>query len=437
MLTKKLCIGMAMIITHTLSSAQSSTIYNTAIEAAKQVVPNQKLPLVANTLEYIKQLSTQANIEDSFHTINVCNLVDKMLLWQEYLPQVSIHYALKTNHDVVISKVLASLGTGFDCASVGEMRQVLDLGVAPEKIIFSHPRKPIREIVFAEKNHIQWLVLDSIEELDKMLQLAPSGKYLLRIKTHDEHSETPLSVKFGATMEQAYKILDYAYKKKAPIVGISFHVGSNNTDPKAFSQALVDASQLFNYSKNQWQHSLTVLDLGGGWPGNNNERFIEFAKTVNANLNKYFPKDVQVIAEPGRYFATQTTTAMVRIIGTEEIETPEGPKLAYYLSNGVYGLFYASLYYQYDAKKMAMEDWLFKPLVARTTTDNKLYPSVFWGPTCDSGDKIYDAIMFPKMRTNEFIYSANVGSYTTAAQTAFNQITPSKAYYICEVGNNA
>lgn len=425
-----LTAALFIVQTHSFAVQEIPNIYHNVLAAAKNSLHNQPVPVVSNELEYINTLSLQPNIEDSFRTVNVCNLVDRMKFWNEHLPQVAVHYALKTNPDQVISKVLASLGAGFDCASVGEMRQVLQSGVRPEKIIFSHPRKPVSEIQFAEKNGIKWMVFDSIEELNKMMRYAPSGEFLLRIKTHDEHSETPLSTKFGTSMQSAHKILDYAYKNKANVVGISFHVGSNNRDKTAFTQAIIDASLLFKYSEDQWNHPLKLLDLGGGWPGNNDERFIQFADTVNQDIAHYFPKHVQVIAEPGRYFATQTTTAAIRVIGTKKLKTPQGPKFAYYLADGIYGLFSSSLYYQYDAKKIAMEGWAFHPL--RSSKNQKSYPSIFWGPTCDSGDKILDNILFPKMHLNEFIYSKNIGSYTNSGQTAFNQITPSKSYYLCQ-----
>ncbi len=407
--------------------------YQNTVRVATKYLHNENVTLIHDDIEFIRELSLKPDIEDSFHTVDVCSLADRLMLWNTHLPQVNIHYAMKTNHDLIISSVMAALGTGFDCASEREIRQILKLGVSPEKIIFSHPRKPISEIKFAEKNKINWMVFDSIEELDKMLSYAPSGQYLLRIKTDDEHSETPLSSKFGSSIEDAYKILDYGFRKNAPIVGISFHVGSNNSDETAFSKALKDSSLLFKYSEQKWKHHLTLLDLGGGWPGNNDDRFILFSKTVNNALAKYFPSNVQVIAEPGRFFATSTTTAVVRIIGSQKKQTPGGLTFAYYLANGAYGLFSASIYFQYDPQKLYLEGWEFHPLTKNQKRETKLYPSVFWGPTCDSGDKIFESILFPKMKTNEFIYSQNVGSYTYSAQTAFNQITPSKAYYVCSL----
>lgn len=80
-----------------------------------------------------------------------------------------------------------------------------------------------------------------------------------------------------------------------------------------------------------------------------------------------------------------------------------------------------------------MEGWSFHPLKNDGNQNDKLYPSLFWRPTCDSGDKIYETILFPKLKTNDFIYSKNVGAYTYSMLTAFNQITPSKTYYICKL----
>lgn len=40
--------------------------------------------------------------------------------------------AVKCNDDKLLLRTLAALGTGFDCASRGEIELVTSLGVAPE-----------------------------------------------------------------------------------------------------------------------------------------------------------------------------------------------------------------------------------------------------------------------------------------------------------------
>ena len=51
------------------------------------------------------------------------------------------YLAIKCNPDPAVVKLLANLGANFDCASKGEIQQILDMGVAPEKIVFANPCK--------------------------------------------------------------------------------------------------------------------------------------------------------------------------------------------------------------------------------------------------------------------------------------------------------
>lgn len=62
-------------------------------------------------------------------------------MWRVYPLPPSRSTAVKCNNDPVVLAVLASLGCGFDCASRAEMQSVLDLGVAPDKIIYANPCK--------------------------------------------------------------------------------------------------------------------------------------------------------------------------------------------------------------------------------------------------------------------------------------------------------
>lgn len=65
------------------------------------------------------------------------------------MPRVWPYYAVKCNPDNVMVRVLAALGCGFDCASAKEMKQVLALGVDPDRIVFAHPCKRPADLAFA------------------------------------------------------------------------------------------------------------------------------------------------------------------------------------------------------------------------------------------------------------------------------------------------
>ena len=48
----------------------------------------------------------------------------KYVLWYELFPRVQPYYAFKSNNHPVLVNILATLGTGFDCASRGELEKV-------------------------------------------------------------------------------------------------------------------------------------------------------------------------------------------------------------------------------------------------------------------------------------------------------------------------
>lgn len=73
-------------------------------------------------------------------------------------------------------QTLAALGTGFDCASKGEIQKVIGFGVAPESIIFAHPTKQISHLKFASKINVDLMSVDNDFELRKISQHFPDAR---------------------------------------------------------------------------------------------------------------------------------------------------------------------------------------------------------------------------------------------------------------------
>lgn len=76
--------------------------------------------------------------------------------------------------------MLEALGAGFDCASQAEIRQVLDMGVSPDRIIFANPCKMPSHIGFAKKAGVATMTFDSDQELDKVRTCSASALNGLR-----------------------------------------------------------------------------------------------------------------------------------------------------------------------------------------------------------------------------------------------------------------
>ena len=56
------------------------------------------------------------NVKEAFYAVNVGRLIKLHEEWMKQLPTVCPFYAVKCNNNPVILKILAALGTGFDCA---------------------------------------------------------------------------------------------------------------------------------------------------------------------------------------------------------------------------------------------------------------------------------------------------------------------------------
>jgi len=404
-----------------------------AISAARRLLSEGKLQRSGNAIAFMQELAERPGGEDSFYVVDVARIAERYRQWNRLLGGVVPFYAVKTNPDPVIVQALSVLGTGFDCASEDEIRQVLATGASPERIIFAHPRKSVSGIEYARKMGVRMMTFDSTDELEKMLAHYPDGEYVLRIKTDDSHSVTPLSTKFGATMEMAGELLRLAHERKANVIGVAFHVGSNCTDPESYRKAMLDAAVLFKEAEEKYGMKFRLLDLGGGWPGTDDGLFQRMARLVNEVVKERFSPSVAVIAEPGRFMAARVVHIATRIIGADAIEdnSRKGEKqFSYYLSDGVYGSFLDSLYYHYDTALVKSEGLDLRPLNGPSpVASQKLYRTTLWGPTCDSGDKVFENIMLPEMKRGEYLYSADVGAYFTATRTSFNGIKPSQPYY--------
>lgn len=73
-------------------------------------------------------------------------------------------------------KTLVDLGASFDCASKAEIKQVLHLGVEPERIIFAHPCKMIQHLEYAREMGVLTSTVDSEYELYKLHKYHPESK---------------------------------------------------------------------------------------------------------------------------------------------------------------------------------------------------------------------------------------------------------------------
>ncbi len=333
---------------------------------------------------------------DTFYTLNLEVLKKVYRDWNEKLPHVRPHYAVKCNPTHEILQELARLGSNFDCASPPEIQAVLDLGVEPSRIIYANPCKRTEDIVFAKGVGIPSTTFDSECELRKMAQHYPDCKLILRIRADDPNARCPLGNKYGAEEREWDVLLFTARSLGLDVVGVSFHVGSYASSPKVFSLALAKAKKALRIAK-KYGYDPKIVDIGGGF-------------SSASGLPNIKPiKGIELIAEPGRFFVERVMELHTPVIGVK------GSGVT--ISESLYGAFNCILF---DHASPQVKE--VRGIDGRRLDGAPIKRTIF-GSTCDGGDTIYKEYELPEgTDLGSWIIWENMGAYTCAATTRFNGI---------------
>jgi len=377
-------------------------------------------------IDIISTLTEKMKIDDPFFVVDLSTVIDQMNRWKENLGRISPYYAIKCNPDNAIIKLLSMMDIGFDCASMNEISRVLSFDISPGKIIFANPSKDVNHLKYARREDVDLLTFDCEEELYKIKNYHPNADLIIRIKVDDSNSQCKFSSKFGADLIETMDILKIAKSMKLNIVGVSFHVGSNCESVETYDKAIRDARKVFDKAK-EIGIEMTILDIGGGFPGQRGGKieFEEIAKQVNSSLDNYFNDlDIKIIAEPGRYFVSESHTLVLNVISKKtKIDRDSGEKsFLYTLNDGIYGSFNCIIF-----------DHSHPEILPFNERDGEKYRCTIFGPTCDSVDTISRDCLLPDLAIGEIVYVHNFGAYTKAAASSFNGFSQTSCVYIMRI----
>jgi len=344
--------------------------------------------------------------------------------FRKHLPNVQAYYAVKANAEAAIVRTLYRAGASFDVASMPEFMLVYEniRRLAPkaqqdfiwDKIIYANPIKP-RETLQALDQYKPLVTFDNLAELKKIKQYAPHAGVVLRLRVPNTGSMVELSSKFGCDAGEAVDLIVAAFKLGLVVEGLSFHVGSQCTNFENFVQALEMAAAVLREAKSRG-HEIKILDIGGGFPAPYNQHvkpFSALARKISVEIDRLFPKDIEILAEPGRFLVATAATAVSRIIG----KTVRDGKRCYYIDDSVYhtfsGIIFDHCQYHLSAFRKG------KPEIC----------AVF-GQTCDALDTISLSEELPELEIEELVYSKNIGAYSSASATWFNGFPPAKIVHV-------
>ena len=345
--------------------------------------------------------------------------------FKRYLPRVQAYFAVKANSLPEIVQTLFKEGASFDVASMPEFNTVYEniKGMPAkqrqdwiwDKIIYANPIKPEATLEQLDK-YKPLVTFDNVEEIHKIKKHAPHAGLALRLKVPNTGAMVELSSKFGASPGEAVDMILEADRVGLTVEGISFHVGSQTTNFENYVQALALTANIFKEAQDRGYKKMNLVDIGGGFPAPYDatvKPFRDLAKVINTEIDRLFPKDIQILAEPGRFMVATAGPAVSRVVG----KAIRDGKPCYYINDGVYHTYSGVIF-----------DHLHYPIKAFKKGPTQL--SAVFGPTCDALDVVSMAENLPALERGDLVYSENIGAYSAASSTYFNGIPPAKIVHV-------
>ena len=345
-------------------------------------------------------------------------------LFRKHFPRIQTYYAVKVNSDPAVVETFYNLGGSFDVASMQEFHTVYRFienlpskkrqDFIWDKIIYANPIKPVETLEELDR-YKPLVTYDNEEEIRKIAKYAPNAGLALRLRVPNTGSMVELSSKFGALPGEAVHLITRAHDYGLIVEGLSFHVGSQCTNPENYIQALHLSAGIFAEAKSRG-FNLQLLDIGGGFPAAYDKsvpKISSLAKKINYELDRLFPKTVEILAEPGRFLVASAGSAVSKIIG----KAVRGDKLCYYVDDGVYHT-YSGIIFDHCTYRM------------KSFKSGPTQLCAVFGPTCDALDTISLAEQLPDLKMGDYLYSNNIGAYSAASSTHFNGFPPATVVHI-------
>jgi diaminopimelate decarboxylase len=247
-------------------------------------------------------------------------------------------FAVKSNGNLSILRLLARLGSGFDVVSGNELLQLRHIGIPGPRIVFSgvgKTRDEIREALQyrAGRSAARGILLFNLEseaELEVLLAEASRRgvqRPALSVRVnpdvqaggHPHISTGRHDHKFGLDWDAARRLyLGNRAVRWIEWQGISSHIGSQITSMPPFRQALARMAGFVKELRREGI-ALRYLDFGGGlgvrYTDQHPPSRREYARTVAGMVRNL---GVHLLLEPGRTIIGPAAVLLTRVVYTKE-----------------------------------------------------------------------------------------------------------------------
>lgn len=342
-------------------------------------------------------------------------LFRQALDWTDHL----VCFAVKSNSNLAVLKLMGDLGAGMDVVSGGEYARAKAAGVPGDRIVFSGVGKTVPEMRMAIEGGIRQFNIESEPEMRALSALCVSMGATVPVairvnpdvdaKTHEKIATGKSDNKFGIPISRAMAV--YAEAASLPglrVVGVDVHIGSQLTDLAPFRAAYLKVAELTRALRAEG-HDITRLDLGGGLgiPYRRDNSApplpIEYGQVIRETVGDL---GCEIEIEPGRNIVGNAGVLLSRVI---------------YVKNGEDRDFLIVDAAMNDLLRPAMYGAhhdivpLIEPAVGAPVR-----PYDVVGPVCESGDTFQKGADLPELAAGGLVAFRSAGAYGAVMASEYN-----------------
>ncbi len=340
-----------------------------------------------------------------------------------------IHYALKSNANPRILKIISSYGFGADCVSWNEIDAAIRAGFEPAKIAFAGVGKSDAEISNALDAGIYCFNCESIPEIEVIEQIASKKRKTAQIALRinplvDAHSHKYITTgieesKFGIHTWELDNVLKTLSKTKhISLIGMHFHIGSQITKMSVFQSLCTRINELQEWFSDRGV-DIRVVNVGGGLgiDYENPEKAPLFAQYFDL-LNEFIDlkPGQELHLEPGRSVTGQCGSLITKVL---------------YIKNGSNTMFAIVDAGMTDLIRPALYQAHHK--IENLTSDGNILRYDVVGPICESSDTFAKFIELPEAKRGDIFAIRSAGAYGEAMASRYNLRDLPKAVFSDEL----
>jgi len=327
-----------------------------------------------------------------------------------------IAFAMKANSNLAVLRLMASLGSGADIVSGGELFRALKASISPSKIVFAGVGKSAEEIKYALESNILFFNVESSAELQAINEVARGmgmhARVALRVnpdidpQTHPYISTGMKKSKFGISTDRALEEFQQAASlSNIQVVGLHAHIGSQLTKISPFVDSITKVLGLIQTLKENGI-PIQYLNIGGGLGITYSDETPPHPKDLAEAITPLLRESqCEIIMEPGRVIVGNAGILLTRVMYIKDT----GAKKFAIVDAAMNDLIRPSLY---DAHHDIL------PVHQVPHAPEDVYDVV--GPICESGDFLAQNRTMPSVKAGDLLAVMSAGAYAFTMASNYN-----------------